>query len=433
MIIPTLNEAETLPLLLASLRAEGMSETLVVDGGSCDGTPDIAREWGVTCLSSARGRAAQLNRGAAAAHGDWLWFLHADTILPADWQKQLRHAMEDPTVVGGGFRVVIDAPGAGYRILDAWGWWRTQIQRSFYGDQGIFVRKEVFKKLGGFMNCAVLEDLDFSTRLRRLGKIAILPDPLKTSARRWEKEGFWPTVWEHSRLAVSYQFGWIRLSTYRRIAVVIMAKAPIPGQVKTRLVPPLTPEQAASLAQKLLQETLGLVQGLNSVHPMVAVAPPQAITQMRQILSEPVDLIPQTDGDFGRRLESIFEELFAQGAKGVILLGADHPDLPSEYLAQAVEALQRGKDHLVLGPTEDGGYYLIGLNRLHPELLQGIPWSSSKVLEATLEKAKGAGLPVKLLPPWYDIDRPEDLERLTERFLPLPLLSRDVPPKAGLP
>ncbi len=407
VIIPVLNEAATLPLLLPMLFRHD-DNLIVVDGGSTDATVAVAEQFPVRVVKSRPGRAFQMNVGASAATGDIFWFLHADTILPSDWRSQILGAISDPALVGGGFRVVIDAPGLRYRFLDVWGRIRTDLQRSFYGDQGIFVRREIFRALNGFAIRPVLEDLDFSTRMSHLGKVAILPGPLKTSARRWQTQGWWRTVLYHSRLALAYPFAH---SPIHSVRVVIMAKAPVPGQVKTRLIPTLTPEQAAQLAEKLLKETTVLVQSLNGVQPIIAVAPPEGIDQVKRFLGSEIRYVPQTDGDLGMRLAEVFRQAFSEGAGSVIVLGADHPNLPREYLLQALDALNQDGDRGVLGPTEDGGYYLIGLNRPHPELFEGIPWSTSEVLKVTRQRAETANLPVTLLPSWYDIDRPEDLVR----------------------
>ncbi len=419
IIIPTLNEAESLPVLLSQLfktplpfpsplmgEGGGGGEVIVADGGSTDQTLEAARQFGVRAIAGPAGRAVQMNAGAVAASGELLWFLHADSKLPPDWKDQLCRAASDPAVVGGGFRVAIDAPGSGYRFLDAWGAFRSWLTRTFFGDQGIFVRREIFERLGGFSESAPLEDLDFSARLREIGKVILLPGPLRTSARRWQQHGWWRTVFHHSRLVLNYSVSHTDL-----IPIVILAKLPVPGEVKTRLVPPLTQEEAAALALKLLRETVTLARSIEGVQPIVAVWPPGGLGPMRRLLAVPLRLIPQTNGDFGERLAQIFKGLHEEGARGMIILGADHPNLPADYLKQAVKTLRSGRDQVVLGPTEDGGYYLIGLNRPHPELFDGIPWSSSSVLTATQERAQAFGLPVKLLPPWYDIDRPEDLSR----------------------
>ncbi|MBI3615637.1 MAG: TIGR04283 family arsenosugar biosynthesis glycosyltransferase [Candidatus Omnitrophica bacterium] len=415
IVIPALNEETTLPALIPHLLGGGV-EVLIVDGGSTDSTREIARQFPVRVLTAQRGRAVQMNAGAAAATGDWLWFLHADTKVPPDWREQLFKAMEDPKLVGGAFRVVIDAPGLRYRILDVWGRCRPFLQRNFFGDQGIFVRRDLFGILGGFPTHATLEDVDFSSRLWRLGKVVLLLGPLCTSARRWENAGWWRTVLTHCRLALTQPVD--IQSAARRIALVIMAKAPLLGQVKTRLIPALGPQGARDLAQKLLEETGALVGEVEGVARIVSVSPATHLEMVRSMVPSSFRLIPQTEGDLGDRLAHLFRQLFAEGFDGVIALGADHPGLPKAYLEQAVAVLRAQTTQVVLGPTEDGGYYLIGLSQLFPELFQDIPWGGAKVLEATLQRTDPLGLSVHLLPPWFDLDRPEDLVRMLHTATP---------------
>ncbi len=401
VILPVLDEAENLRRLLPQLvgRAE---EVWVADGGSTDSTARDAEAAGARVIRSPRGRGAQMNAAAAQATGDLLWFLHADSVVPADWRHQITQALRDPAILGGAFRVRIDAPGLPYRLLDAWGLLRLRFQPGcFYGDQGIFVRREAFERLGGFSDWPALEDLDFSFRLNRLRRTRLLNAKILTSARRWKQEGWWRTVIQHSRAALSY----------RPLTLGILAKAPIPGQVKTRLCPPLTPEQAANLAGRLLAETVSTARELPRVRVTVVVAPDEGIPHVRELLPRAIPMIPQGDGDFGRRMLRFFESAFQEGSRGAVILGADHPGLPKEYLAQAIGFLRKGRDEVVLGPTEDGGYYLIGMARLHPELFEGIPWSTSEAFRLTCDRAKRLGLPVAVLPSWFDLDRPEDLAR----------------------
>lgn len=419
VIIPTLNEAEILPHLLVLLRAGGVSEILVVDGGSHDGTPAIARKFDVTCLPSTRGRASQLNRGAAVARGDWLWFLHADTALPADWQEQLRCATEDPVVVGGGFHSAIDAPGAGYRFLDAWGWLRTRVQRSLYGDQGIFVRRDLFERLGGFAELPGCEDVEFSRRMCRAGRVAVLPGPIRPSARRWQRNGWWRTVSEHTILAFRYELmkdkqrlpAYAPLVPTSSVHLVVVTKAPIPGRVKTRLTPFLSPSDAAQLARALLEDTLRRVGQIPHPHLIVAVEPPEAVPFMQEIAPR-AEIVPQIAGDLGARMSAVVADRFARGASAVILIGSDHPTLAQAEIDQAIRWLQEGGDQMVIGPAEDGGYYLIGLTRPHPELFDGISWSSSSVLQETLARAERLSLKVRQLSVCPDVDTIEDVTRL---------------------
>lgn len=414
VVIPALNEEENLRVLLPALAGRGAG-VIVVDGGSSDATVAVAEAHSARVVRAGRGRARQMNAGAAQATGEVLWFLHADSRIPADWQEQITRALADPAVVGGGFRVQIAAAGAGYRLLDRWGVLRTALERSFYGDQGIFVRRSVFERLGGFSEEARLEDLEFSLRMARAGKVRCLPGPIRTSARRWESEGFWRTVARHSAEVLSAECILIGSPERRpEVALFVVAKAPVAGRVKTRLVPHLTPEQAAQIAGWMLRGTVRSVQRLRGVEPIVAVDPPEAAEELGAWLGGRIRVLPQSDGALGARLEDLFRRGFEGNHRAVIVLGSDHPGLPRRYLRGAVRWLRRGGDRVVLGPTEDGGYYLLGLSRPHPELLRGIPWSTPGVFRATVERVRAQGLALRVLPRWFDVDHPEDLKRLIQ-------------------
>ena len=206
--------------------------------------------------------------------------------------------------------------------------------------------------------------------------------------------------------------------TPHRTALVIFAKAPIPGLVKTRLCPPLTPDEAATLHGSFVLDTLErtktAVTKLKLPIDRYLACAPSATHVFFKIMEERqgVKLIDQVGDDLGARMNQAFQTLFAQGYRQVLLVGTDVPTLPLDHFKQALTLL---KDHdLVLGPAFDGGYYLIGLKRLIPELFVDIPWSTDQVLRLTQEKAKGIGLTTALLEPWRDVDTLADLQALIE-------------------
>jgi rSAM/selenodomain-associated transferase 2 len=188
VIIPTLNEVERVGAAIERARLINPAEIVVVDGASDDGTISAALPADQV-LTAPRGRAAQQNAGAAACSGDMLLFLHADCWLEPGSLDQLAAVLADPQYVGGCFRQRIDAQGCRFRWLERGNAWRVRFSGLAYGDQGIFVRRQVFHRLGGFPDLALMEDLFFMKRLRKEGRLALLDGPLHVSARRWQSRG----------------------------------------------------------------------------------------------------------------------------------------------------------------------------------------------------------------------------------------------------
>ena len=198
----------------------------------------------------------------------------------------------------------------------------------------------------------------------------------------------------------------------RQCALAVMARAPEPGQVKTRLVPPLSYESAAELYRCLLLDKLLQVSQLPGIDPYLAYTPIEARQSMLELLPKAVTLIPQAGSDLGDRLHRLSAILLERGHPAAILIDSDSPTLPTPYLLDAIARLQSGTTDLVLGPAEDGGYYLIGLKRPCRALFDDIPWSGPEVLTETLHRATTQRLQVATLPSWFDVDTPEDLTRL---------------------
>lgn len=201
-------------------------------------------------------------------------------------------------------------------------------------------------------------------------------------------------------------------------ALVIFAKAPIPGQVKTRLCPPLTPDEAATLHGSFVLDTVertkvAVLKLKLSLDRYLACAP-SATHVFFKIMEERqgVKLLDQVGDNLGARMNQAFQTVFAQGYRQVLLMGTDVPTLPLEYFEQALTSLEN--HDLVLGPALDGGYYLIGLKRMAPELFVDIPWSADQVLRLTQKSAERIGLKAFLISPWRDVDTLADLEALIE-------------------
>lgn len=229
IIIPTLNEAETLPSLLANLGREadappnaGGIEIIVVDGGSRDGTPDLARAAGVRVLETRPGRGGQLRTGAAAATGDTLLFLHADSGFPRGGLARLRQALaSEPAAIGGNFRLVFSGTSR-FAQLCTQVWPAIRWLTLYYGDSGLFIRRAAYDHVGGFPDYPLMEDYALVRRLERSGRMLCLWDmPLVTSSRRFQGRAPPTIVWGWVYLHLLYHLGVApkRLAAiYRRMA-----------------------------------------------------------------------------------------------------------------------------------------------------------------------------------------------------------------------
>lgn len=189
VIIPALNEAGTIQRAIESSLALSPHEVIVADGGSTDDTIDAARKLGCHVIECPRGRALQQNTGAAAASGDVLLFLHADSWIVPEAREQMEKTLRSPDIPGGAFHHRIDTDGMMFRLVEVGDSLRVCCTRIAYGDQGIFLRRIVFERLGGFPDVRLLEDVRLMRALRDHGRLALLPGPLHVSARRWKKHG----------------------------------------------------------------------------------------------------------------------------------------------------------------------------------------------------------------------------------------------------
>lgn len=207
VIVPTFHEQHYLADTLTRVVLAPGDELIVVDGGSTDETRTIARQFTPHVLQSAPGRAAQMNYGAEHAGGDILLFLHADTLLPADGLEAIRAAVQDPTVVGGAFRLAFFPATPALRLV-AWGTnLRTRFGKLPYGDQALFVPRHVFAALGGYDQVPFMEDVRLVQTLRQRGRFITLKHTVQTSGRRWQRDGVFYTTGRNTILVLLYFCG----------------------------------------------------------------------------------------------------------------------------------------------------------------------------------------------------------------------------------
>lgn len=222
VVIPTLDEAARIGALVSSLVRPGRDardgvEVIVVDGGSRDGTPELARAAGARVLESERGRARQLRLGSECASGDWIVFLHADTRLPEGWSEALARAAGDPRCAGGAFGFRIEERGFLYRWIEFWVGLRNAWLRLPYGDQAIFVRRGVLEAMGGVPDVPILEDLDLVRGIRSRGRLALLALPATTSGRRYANGRGLRTILLHQWALLGWLLGFDRERLARRL------------------------------------------------------------------------------------------------------------------------------------------------------------------------------------------------------------------------
>ena len=207
IIIPALNEADCIEKTLSMLTQRKAIEVIVVDGSSTDGTADIAKACGAMVLTTESSKSRQMNIGAKAAGGDILLFLHADTLLPENFEKSIISATYQDGVAAGAFQLRINSESKGLRFIEKAANWRSRHLQTPYGDQGIFVVKSLFQAIGGYPDMEIMEDFELIRRLKRKGKIITLDLAVNTSPRRWQNMGIFKTWLLNQMIAIGYILG----------------------------------------------------------------------------------------------------------------------------------------------------------------------------------------------------------------------------------
>jgi len=200
-------------------------------------------------------------------------------------------------------------------------------------------------------------------------------------------------------------------------ALVLFARLPVLGQVKTRLTPRFTPEEALALHRALLIDSLDLVRRCAELAGARSFLYLSEEGRLDAELAAPLGatvLRFQKGNDLGERLQHAFEDCLGDESREIVVVGSDSPHLPTAYVARAFEEL--GRAEIVLGPARDGGYYLLGASRLHPALLSNMPWGTSQLYRETVRRARKEGIPIASLPAWYDVDLPEAVVQLWQEL-----------------
>jgi rSAM/selenodomain-associated transferase 2/rSAM/selenodomain-associated transferase 1 len=425
VIIPVFKEEERINATIGSLvkmKDNHSIEIIVVDGDPCGSTIQCIKEPTVITITAEKGRALQMNKGAAKAAGDILLFLHADTILPEKGFDKIISVMETGNYVAGAFNYDIDSRNPFLRFIYYTSYLRSKISRITYGDQGIFIRKDYFEKIGGYPEIPIMEEVEFMKKIKKnKDKIYILKDGVKTSARRYEKEGIIYGWLRNHRMRILYFFGvspgqLVKYypDTHRKIqnkcGLVLFLKYPQKGTIKTRLANRIGDSLTLQLYECFIRDMLDKLISLPyDLH--IFVAPANKVTAMCQWLGRNLPVHAQAGRDLGERMKQSFDKMFQMGYESCVLMGSDFPDLPGSVLTDAFEGLKTVE--AVIAPAADGGYYLIGFQRHHfcESVFKNVTWSTDRVFQQTMEIFKQKKIRIKILRKWWDVD---DLAELKE-------------------
>ena len=429
IVIPTLDESAALPSLLSDLaRMAIRTHMLVVDGGSGDETVRTARAGGAQVLRSRPGRARQMNAGATFLTTPWLLFLHADSRLDDRALAAVEQHVTGDERHAGYFGLAFRHPHPFYRLVECGQRLRQRGLGLVYGDQGLLIPRDLFFAAGPFPDEPLMEDAILNRRLRRDGVLRPLPATISTSPRRYQEEGRTTALWRNIRLISRFLAG-AAPSTLaaaypprRRLAargsdcahkdsdsgatLLVFAKAPRAGAVKTRLARTLGDQRAAAVYRRMGRLVVDQVRRAPA-NVTVCFAPDDAEGEVRHWLgTAPARYWPQGAGDLGARMSRMFDRAFA-GSNRVVVVGTDAPAVTESTIRRALQALDSAD--LVLGPSMDGGYYLMGLREPRPGLLTDIRWSTGSVLRQTMARAGSLGLGVTFLEVESDVDTAADL------------------------
>ncbi len=437
VVIPTLDEGAFLPALLEDLSLLPFPHRVVVaDGGSVDDTRGAARAGGARVVEAPRGRARQMNAGAAVVAGPWLLFLHADSRMPPGTREALtRWLQAPPPARSGHFRFRLEAGTPGRGVIEGGQRLRERLTGLAYGDQGLLVARDRFQALGGFPDLPLMEDVEMVRRLRRSGGLDPIPAPLVTSGRRYREEGWLRAMARNGSLLLLHGVGvpaerLARRYPPRRSApippgeggaadpsapghrtLLVFARAPRAGEVKTRLAASVGEDRALRIYRRMGREAVDRLRG-GPWRTVLCFDPPngEALEAVSSWLGpEDLSFLPQSRGDLGVRLQEAFRTGFRSGGP-VCVVGTDIPGLDRDRVEEAFRRVEApGGPDVVLGPATDGGYYLLATRSPAPGLFREIPWSTDEVRRLTLERAAALGLGVEELPPLSDVDRAEDL------------------------
>lgn len=428
IIIPVYNEVATVaedvlsPRILALLELlRAGDEIVLVDGGSIDASwkvlSELAQHPGIAAIQSPKGRARQMNAGAAKAKGQVLLFLHADTTLTATaWHEFLQKISEQQSeFLWGRFDVCIEGQS---RWLPVVGWFmnhRSRLSKIGTGDQALFVSRKLFLQAGAFPEQPLMEDIELCKRLKRIApqQFKAIRCPVYTSGRRWDEQGAWKTIVLMWRFRFNYWRGvpaselarqYTDVRDKLKLTVAVFAKYPERGRVKTRLEPLLGAAQCVEFAKYLLLSTLDKLQSQN----VVLWTDGGTDEQWSALLNgRRVKRLVQPAGHLGIRMQTAVQTHLPQ-SEVVVLLGPDAVQFTVEDLSGLLKAAK--ENVIAFVPALDGGYVALACTQCLPAVFsEEIDWGTARVTEQTKTALNQCNVQAQWFEPQMDIDEPEDL------------------------
>lgn len=430
IVMPVYNEVPNLADDSFSARVQKLTELIrpedeivLVDGGSTDfswqAIARLANHPQIRAIPSNKGRARQMNAGAAQAKGDIFLFLHADTLLDGGaWQHFLALLPDaECRCVWGRFNVRIKGRSIWLPLVAWFMNHRSRLGKIGTGDQALFASRSLFQQIGGFPDQPLMEDIELCKRLKQTAahEFLAIDTPVLTSGRRWDENGPWRTIFLMWRFRYQYWRGVPASELARQYAdtrekqaltVAVFAKYPEPGRVKTRLAPVLGADQCAAFARYLLLSTLDKLQGANVVLWTDGGTPEQweELLQGRNLIRK-----VQPDGHLGLRMQAAVDT-HLKHSKVVVLLGPDAVEFSLSDL-QKLQSLAN-QNQLAFLPAHDGGYVALACSHCVPAVFsESIAWGTSAVAEHTRQALMVCRVNAVWLEPQMDIDEPDDLQR----------------------
>ena len=431
VICPLLNESKCLTALLAELENLNPDEIAFVDGGSWDGTIELIKRWQTShelgskskLIHASPGRGPQQNLGVENTVSENLLFLHADTCLPEGAKKLIVETLhsEKPPILGA-FQFELDQKSISFLAVEWLTKFRNHALKFPFGDQGIFMTRNAFEDVGGFPNFQTMEDFVLVQRAQKKGKVKVLKETATTSTRRWEANGLLKTFKKHferQALWLSDENSATKVFQVPKRGLSIFLKPPLPGQVKTRLAKGVGEGLATMVYQELGRHVFEVASNeMTQKHLDMETFIFSDRTGYDQDIKAWLGakrenpLVVQRGEGLGERMGNAFRWLEDRHYKHNAIIGTDCPKIDERIFSETMGALS--KHDLVLGPTSDGGYYLIALSIPFMDgLFTDVEWSTQSVLDKTLANAKKLSLSTHLLPKLDDIDEKEDLVNFT--------------------